>query len=36
MTKVAEILTTMEYGPAPEDASAVRDWLDHVALGGFA
>ena len=27
MTKVAEILDTMDYGPAPEDASYVQDWL---------
>ena len=25
-----DILTSMEYGPAPEDASEVRQWLkDH-------
>ena len=30
MTKITDILETMEYGPAPEDASIVREWLnDH-------
>ncbi len=28
MTKVAEILTTMEYGPAPESAKLANQWLD--------
>ena len=27
MTRVAEIFQTMEYGPAPESAEAVRAWL---------
>ncbi|WBU61596.1 aldehyde dehydrogenase family protein [Paracoccus albus] len=30
MTKITDILNTMDYGPAPEDSSIVRDWLnDH-------
>lgn len=30
MTKITDILSTMDYGPAPEDSSIVRDWLnDH-------
>ncbi len=28
MSKVTEILETMEYGPAPEDAKLVNEWLD--------
>jgi len=28
MTKVADILTTMEYGPAPESAKLANQWLD--------
>ncbi len=42
MSNVAEIFETMEYGPAPEDASYVRDWLkaksagfEHFINGGF-
>ncbi len=31
---IQEILKTMEYGPAPEDASIARGWLDAHA-GGF-
>lgn len=27
MTTIAEVLTDMDYGPAPEDAGVVRDWL---------
>ena len=33
MPTVAEILDTMDYGPAPEDAGAVRDWLSGHAAG---
>jgi aldehyde dehydrogenase (NAD+) len=29
MTKVAEILDTMEYGPAPESPAAAQAWLDE-------
>ncbi len=32
---VAEIFENMEYGPAPEDASYVRDWLNNHK-GGFS
>ena len=32
---VAEIFENMEYGPAPEDASYVRDWL-NTHKGGFS
>ncbi|WP_199258625.1 aldehyde dehydrogenase family protein [Paracoccus binzhouensis] len=41
MPKVSEIMESMEYGPAPEDASAVRDWLrergrfGHFIAGRF-
>ena len=28
MSKVTEILETMEYGPAPEDAKLVHEWLE--------
>ncbi|WP_347268743.1 aldehyde dehydrogenase family protein [Paracoccus sp. (in: a-proteobacteria)] len=36
MARVSEIMESMEYGPAPEDASAVRDWLrDRTAFGHF-
>ena len=27
MSKIMEILDNMEYGPAPEDSSIIRDWL---------
>ena len=27
MSRVSEIMTSMEYGPSVEDSSAVRDWL---------
>ncbi len=27
MPRIAEILDTMEYGPAPEDSGIARDWL---------
>jgi aldehyde dehydrogenase (NAD+) len=33
MPTVAEILETMDYGPSPEDAGAVRDWLSANAAG---
>ena len=42
MPKVSDIMESMEYGPAPEDASAVRDWLrergtfGHFIAGRFA
>ena len=29
MSTVLEIFKTMEYGPAPESASAVNAWLDE-------
>lgn len=33
---IREILTTLDYGPAPEDASAVRTWLAaHDGWGQF-
>jgi len=41
MPKVSEIMESMEYGPAAEDASAVRDWLrergrfGHFIAGRF-
>lgn len=41
MPKVSQIMDSMEYGPAPEDASAVRDWLrergrfGHFIAGRF-
>ncbi|CAM3129149.1 aldehyde dehydrogenase (NAD+) [Paracoccus aminovorans] len=36
MPKVTEIMESMEYGPAPEDSAAVRDWLrDRGAFGHF-
>ncbi len=28
MSRVADILKTMEYGPAPESASVAKEWLD--------
>ena len=34
MSSVPEIFDTLSYGPAPEDASAVREWLAAQA-GGF-
>ena len=27
MNKIADILRTMEYGPAPEDSTIIREWL---------
>ncbi|WP_131574971.1 aldehyde dehydrogenase family protein [Paracoccus nototheniae] len=36
MTRVSEIMQTMEYGPSTEDASAARDWLaGHGSFGHF-
>ncbi len=36
MPKVSDIMESMEYGPAPEDASAVRDWLrERGTFGHF-
>src|SRR6185503_3295136 len=29
MASVADILTTLEYGPAPESASPVEEWLER-------
>jgi aldehyde dehydrogenase (NAD+) len=34
MTKITDILNTMDYGPAPEDSAVVRDWLKKHE-GGF-
>ena len=33
MNKIKEILTTMDYGPAPEDISVLRDWLQRHEAG---
>ncbi|PYE84530.1 aldehyde dehydrogenase family protein [Pseudoroseicyclus aestuarii] len=33
MTEITDILKTMEYGMAPEDSSAVRDWLARHEAG---
>ncbi|WP_126975736.1 aldehyde dehydrogenase family protein [Frigidibacter oleivorans] len=33
MTRIAEILTTFDYGPSPEDASVARGWLARHARG---
>lgn len=41
MTKVSEIMQTMDYGPSVEDSAAVRDWLSrrgrfgHFINGAF-
>ncbi|SMO60976.1 aldehyde dehydrogenase family protein [Paracoccus laeviglucosivorans] len=35
MPKVSDIMESMEYGPAPEDSSAVRDWLAGRTFGHF-
>lgn len=33
--QVSELFTSLEYGPAPEDASPARDWIaDHDAKFG--
>lgn len=34
MNTIKDILNSMEYGPAPEDSSAVQDWLE-LNKGGF-
>jgi aldehyde dehydrogenase (NAD+) len=34
--QVPELMERLEYGPAPEGASAVRDWLEgHGPFGHF-
>ncbi|VDC26749.1 aldehyde dehydrogenase family protein [Pseudogemmobacter humi] len=33
MTRITDILSTMDYGPAPEDSSIVRDWLQRHEAG---
>ncbi|MGO1074892.1 aldehyde dehydrogenase family protein [Inquilinus sp. CA228] len=33
MPRIAEILDTMEYGPAPEDSGIARDWLARHETG---
>ncbi|WP_343718093.1 aldehyde dehydrogenase family protein [Inquilinus sp.] len=33
MPRIAEILDTMEYGPAPEDSGIARDWLARHEAG---
>src|SRR5450432_3000176 len=33
MGEIAEILKTMDYGPSPESADAVRGWLDRHKAG---
>lgn len=33
MTRITDILTTMDYGPAPEDSSVVQGWLARHAAG---
>ena len=37
MTRVAEIFRTLEYGPAPENAAPIDEWLDarHRTFGLF-
>ncbi len=42
MTKIADLFTTMEYGPAPESAGVVTEWLEsrrrrfgHFVNGAF-
>ena len=34
MTKITDILNSMDYGPSPEDSAVVRDWL-HRHQSGF-
>ena len=29
MASVADILTTLDYGPAPESAAPVEEWLER-------
>lgn len=33
MTKITDILNSMDYGPAPEDSSITRDWLKSHSEG---
>lgn len=33
MTKITDILNSMDYGPAPEDSAVVRDWLKRHEAG---
>jgi aldehyde dehydrogenase (NAD+) len=35
MPTIAEIMESMEYGPAPESAALVRDWLQQGPFGHF-
>ncbi len=35
MPSIAEIMETMDYGPAPESAALVRDWLQQGPFGHF-
>ena len=36
MSKVAEILATLDYGPAPEAVNLANEWLDaHARTFGF-
>src|SRR6185295_2597851 len=36
MASVADVLTTLEYGPAPESAAPVEEWLErHGRSFGF-
>ncbi|MDO5706771.1 MAG: aldehyde dehydrogenase family protein [Paracoccus sp. (in: a-proteobacteria)] len=35
MPSVSEIMEHLDYGPAPEDAGAVRDWLTGRSFGHF-
>ena len=34
MSRVSEIMDSMEYGPSAEDSSAARDWLTNRAPFG--
>ena len=29
MASVADVLTTLDYGPAPESAAPVEEWLER-------
>ncbi|MFT4152097.1 MAG: aldehyde dehydrogenase family protein, partial [Paracoccaceae bacterium] len=33
MTKITDIMNSMDYGPAPEDSAVVRDWLKKHETG---
>ena len=33
MSAIADLIETMEYGPAPESADIVNDWLDTHSKG---